>query len=135
MKIEIIEQRLVDLITKAKRKNEVPVGAVIVKDNKIISSAYNKVNKKNNILNHAEIIAIKKASKKLKNWRLDGCTLYVTLEPCLMCREIIRKSRIDKVYFFVKQNGYDTENLPKYEKLEDNRLFFAELQQFFKKRR
>ena len=80
------------LLNKAIKHNEVPVAALIIYKNKIISKAYNKVNKKNNILNHAEIIAIKKASKKLKNWRLNDCILYVTLEPCDMCKSIIKKN-------------------------------------------
>ena len=94
MEINKIEQELLKLITKAKDKNEVPIAALIVKKDKIISKSYNKVNKSSNILDHAEILVIKKASKKLHNWRLDDCDLYVTLEPCSMCKEVIRKSRI-----------------------------------------
>ena len=97
MEINKIEQELLKLITKAKDKNEVPIAALIVKNDKIISKSYNKVNKSNNILDHAEILVIKKASKKLHNWRLDDCDLYVTLEPCPMCTGAIIQSRISKL--------------------------------------
>ena len=83
---------------KAFNKGEVPVGAVIVKDEKIIAKAYNKKEKTCCAINHAEILAIKKATKKLKNWRLDGCDMYVTLEPCPMCASAIKQSRIKNVY-------------------------------------
>ena len=87
---------------KAYKKLEVPVGVVIVKDNNIISRAYNKKEEKNNPTQHAEIIAIEKACKKLKNWRLNGCQMYVTLEPCPMCAGAIVNSRIEKVYIGTK---------------------------------
>ena len=89
---------------KAFNKNEVPVGAIIIKDGKIISKAHNLVEKKNDVTMHAEIIAIRKASKKLKNWRLNDCEMYVTLEPCLMCKNAIELSRIKKVYFSTTRN-------------------------------
>ena len=84
---------------KAYKKMEVPVGAVIVKDNKVISKAHNLTETKNDCTKHAEIIAIKKASKKLKNWRLIDCDLYVTLEPCTMCAGAISLARIKNLYF------------------------------------
>ena len=83
---------------KAFSLNEVPVGAVIVKNDVIISTGYNKKESSNSVLDHAEIIAIKKAEKKLNNWRLDGCELYVTLDPCPMCASAIKQSRIKTVY-------------------------------------
>lgn len=83
---------------KAYDKLEVPVGAVIVKDGKIISRAYNQKEEKNDTTNHAEILAIKKASKKLNSWRLLDCDMYVTLEPCSMCAGALIQSRIRKVY-------------------------------------
>ena len=83
---------------KAYNKLEVPVGAVIVKDGKIIARAYNQKEYKNDTTNHAEILAIKKASKKLKSWRLLDCEMYVTLEPCSMCAGALIQSRIKKVY-------------------------------------
>lgn len=83
---------------KAKKLNEVPIGCVIVKDNKIIGRGYNRRMKDKNTLSHAELNAIKKASKKLKDWRLDDCEMYVTTEPCQMCSGAIVQARIKKVY-------------------------------------
>lgn len=83
---------------KAYEKEEVPVGAVIVKDGKIIARGHNLKETKLNTIKHAEIIAIEKASKKLSGWRLENCDLYVTLEPCAMCAGAIINSRIRKVY-------------------------------------
>lgn len=83
---------------KAFKCGEVPVGAVIVKDGKIIAKAYNKKEKTRCSVNHAEILAIKQASKKIKNWRLHDCDLYVTLEPCPMCASAIKQARIKNVY-------------------------------------
>lgn len=83
---------------KAYKKLEVPVGVVIVKDNEIIARGYNQKEMRNNPIKHAEIIAIEKACKKLNNWRLNDCEMYVTLEPCPMCAGAIINSRIKKVY-------------------------------------
>ena len=83
---------------KAYNKLEVPVGAVIVKDGKIIARAHNQKETKLDTTNHAEILAIQKASKKLNSWRLIDCEMYVTLEPCSMCAGAILNSRIKKVY-------------------------------------
>ena len=84
---------------KAKAIGEVPIGAVIVKDDKIIARAHNLRETKMNSLKHAEIIAIDKACKKLSNFRLENCDLYVTVEPCLMCAGAIVQARIRKLYF------------------------------------
>ena len=83
---------------KAYKKLEVPVGAVIVKDGKIIASAHNQKESKTDTTKHAEILAIQKASKKLNSWRLIDCEMYVTLEPCSMCAGALINSRIKKVY-------------------------------------
>lgn len=83
---------------KAYKKLEVPVGAVIVKNGKIIAKAYNQKETKYDTTKHAEILAIQKASKELKSWRLLDCEMYVTLEPCPMCAGAIINSRIKKVY-------------------------------------
>lgn len=82
---------------KAEQIQEVPIGCVIVHDGRIIARGYNRRNIDKNTLAHAELSAIKKASKKLGDWRLEGCTLYVTLEPCQMCAGAIVQARIDKV--------------------------------------
>jgi len=84
---------------KAFKINEVPIGCVIVYNNKIIAQGYNQRNKKNNVLYHAEIIAINRACKKLNSWRLENCILYVTVEPCAMCAGAIIQARIPKVIF------------------------------------
>ena len=82
---------------KARVLEEVPIGCVIVCDGKIIARGYNRRNTDKNTLSHAELNAIKKASKKLGDWRLEGCTMYVTLEPCQMCAGALMQSRIDRV--------------------------------------
>ena len=82
---------------KAYALREVPIGCVIVYEGKIIARGYNRRNTDKNTTSHAEINAIRKASKKLCDWRLEGCTLYVTLEPCQMCAGAIVQARIDKV--------------------------------------
>lgn len=82
---------------KAAVLNEVPIGCVIVKDDVIISSGYNRRNTDHSTLSHAEISAIRKASRKLNDWRLEDCTLYVTLEPCQMCAGAIVQARIKRV--------------------------------------
>ena len=82
---------------KAYNLGETPIGCVIVHEDKIIARGYNRRNTDKNPLAHAEVAAIKKASKKLGDWRLEGCTMYVTLEPCQMCAGALVQSRIDEV--------------------------------------
>ena len=82
---------------KARALEEVPIGCVIVSDGKIIARGYNRRNTDKNTLSHAELNAIRKASKKLGDWRLEGCTMYVTLEPCQMCAGAIVQARIPRV--------------------------------------
>ncbi|MCI8669655.1 MAG: nucleoside deaminase [Lachnospiraceae bacterium] len=83
---------------KAEQLNEVPIGCVIVYQDKIIARGYNRRNIDKNTLSHAELNAIRKAAKKLGDWRLDDCEMYITLEPCQMCAGAIVQSRIKKVY-------------------------------------
>ena len=87
------------LANRALAHNDVPIGAVIVKDNKIIARGENRVQKSKNPTLHAEIVAINKACKKLNSKFLDGCDLYVTLEPCAMCATAISFARIKNIYF------------------------------------
>ena len=82
---------------KAKELGEVPIGCVIVQDGKVIGRGYNRRNTDKSTLSHAEITAIRKASKKLNDWRLEDCTLYVTLEPCQMCAGAIVQARVKEV--------------------------------------
>ena len=91
--------------------------------------------KDNNVLSHAEIKVIKSATKKLNNWRLDNCELYVTIEPCDMCKEIIKKTRIKNVYYFTKQNNNKTEKDTSYIYLNNNDCFSIILKNFFNNKR
>lgn len=119
----------------AYKKNEVPVGAVIVKDKKIISKGYNTIEKSKDSTNHAEIIAIKKASKKLKNWRLIDCDLYVTLEPCEMCTGAINASRIKNVYYLTSRKEKFVQQT-KFNKMTfEEKKYLNLLQSFFKEKR
>ena len=135
-------ETLIKLSKKAAKKNDVPVAALIVDNQtgKIISKAYNTRNITQKTLNHAEIIAIQKANKKISLWRLNKCTLYVTIEPCEMCKAIIKESRISQVYYLLEKPvtkqqynkvkftkiQHQNEYLKKYQKIVDN---------FWKKRR
>ena len=105
MKEKFMKEALKEAL-KAKNKDEVPVGAVIVLNDKIIARAHNLRETKMNSLCHAEIIAINKACKKLNNFRLEDCEMYVTLEPCLMCAGAIVQSRIKKVIIGAKDPKY-----------------------------
>lgn len=94
-------KKIIELSTKSLESNDVPIGAIIVKDNKIIGEGFNTRERDQNILGHAEINAIKEASTRLNNWNLKGSIMYVTLKPCSMCMDVIRESRIDFVYYLL----------------------------------
>ncbi len=106
---------------KAAKIDEVPIGAVIVNDGKIIARAHNQMEKTQIATAHAEILAINKACKKLKSWRLDNAEMYITVEPCAMCAGAIANARIKKVYFgaFESKSGCA---ISKYPVLSDNGL-------------
>jgi tRNA(adenine34) deaminase len=95
---------------KAYNKREIPVGAVLVCNNKVLSKAYNLRDSSNIVTKHAEIIAIEKANKKTNNWRLLNTTLYTTLEPCPMCYEVIKAAKINRVVFAAKSDNKLTTN-------------------------
>ena len=99
------------LAEKASIIDEVPIGAVIVKDGKIISYGYNNKEKSNSVFGHAELIAIKEAEKKIGNWRLDNCDLYVTLDPCPMCASAIKQSRIKNVFSALSNSDEKNEKI------------------------
>ena len=116
---------LINLSKKSLKKSEVPIAALIIdKKGKIISKAYNTRNIKQQTINHAEILAITKANKKLKSWRLNKCTLYVTIEPCDMCKSVIKESRIQNVYYLLPR-------LP--EKNQYNKTIFNKLKDMSEK--
>ena len=120
---------------KAIYNGDIPVSCIIVKENKIISKAYNTKYKSNDPLGHAEINAIKKASKKLHTTNLIDCEMYVTLKPCKMCEEIIKESRLKKVNYYLERNK-EVNNIIDYKKLDDIDNFFEkELSKFFKNKR
>lgn len=102
--LDKVYKLLLKLSRKAIKHNEVPVAAVLVADGKIVSYAYNKRHKSNCVFDHAEIIAISKYSKKINEWRLNNCSLYVTIEPCEMCKLFIRESRISNVYYLFEKS-------------------------------
>ena len=91
---------------KAEKKGEVPIGAVIVCRGRVVARAHNVREKTQNALNHAEMLAIHRACRKLKSWRLDDCEMYVTLEPCPMCMGAITNARIKKVYFAAQRRFF-----------------------------
>lgn len=130
----------IKMANKAKKKKEVPVGALIIKDNKIISKAYNLKNRTNIATKHAEIIAIEKANRKMKTWRLSDCVMIVTLEPCMMCAGAILESRIKKVYCLLKRENkcsieWLCQNGVEVEVFEDNTKSLMLLKSFFIKKR
>lgn len=94
----------IDVSDNTKESDDVPIGAVIVKDGKIIATGYNKREATGDATAHAEIVAIREACEKLGGWHLDGCEIYVTLEPCPMCMGAIVNSRIKKVVFGAKDS-------------------------------
>ena len=106
---------------KAQQLDEVPIGAVIVVDGKVIARAHNLMEKTQLATAHAEILAINKACKKLKSWRLDNAEMFITVEPCAMCAGAIANARIKKVYF----GAYESKSgcaVSKYPVLSDNGL-------------
>ena len=106
---------LYDLVIKSNELKEIPVGAIVIHNDKIIGTGYNNRQSNYDVCGHAEINAIKEAEKYINDWRLNDCTLITTLYPCELCQQVIKESRIDEVYYII--DGKDmVEN--KYNKLE-----------------
>lgn len=101
-----IEDTLFSLAKKAFHNGEIPISSLITCNGKIIAKSYNLRERKNDITAHTEILSIRKAAKKLKRWNLSDCELYVTLKPCKMCEEVIKQSRIKKVYYMLERLDY-----------------------------
>ena len=131
-----IEKLLTILNKKAIMHNEVPVSCIITKDKKIISKAYNNKITKHDPTAHAEIIAIRKAAKKLKTWNLNDCKLYVTLYPCEMCLNVINEARIKEIYYLLDSEKKVNKNI-KITKVDSEmyNYFQEELKKFFKNKR
>lgn len=130
-----IVEKLLKEAKKAYKAGEVPVGALIEKNGKIISFAHNNRQKKCDVTGHAEVKAIIKAAKKQKDWRLNDYNLYVTLEPCDMCREIIKESRISNVYYLKSADKNNKSGSVCYTRIEENAEYDELFTNFFKKLR
>ena len=139
MKKEYID-KIYDLAMKSYDIDEIPVGAIVVKDDKIIGMGINSRENKNSVIGHAEINAIEEACKVIGDWRLDDCIMYVTLLPCMMCSGAISESRIKKVYYLCDRTNvcFDTEKYINVEKINDiimEEKYLKMLQLFFENKR
>ena len=102
-KDHLFMQKAIEIAKYAETLGEVPIAAIIVKDDKIIASGYNRRELDGDPTAHAEIVAIRKAAEVIGNWRLEGCTIYVTVEPCVMCSGALWLSRIERCVFGCKE--------------------------------
>ena len=131
--------KIIVLSKKSLESGDVPIGAIIVKDGKIIGEGYNTREKNNDVMGHAEINAIKDASKNLNNWNLQGSVMYVTLKPCSMCLSVIRESRVDFVYYLLdkseKKFEYSRTAIHNFDDENAKEEYLGILQDFFKKLR
>jgi len=137
---ELYIKKIYDLAVDSFNNDEIPVGAIVVKDNNIIGIGINNREKNKSVVGHAEINAINEACKYIGDWRLDGCVMYVTLLPCMMCAGTIQESRIDKVYYLcdrtnVRFNSSDYIDVVKITNSEYNEKYLNLLQLFFENKR
>ena len=133
-----IYEEIIHLAKKSLKHNDVPVGAVIVKNNKIISKGFNKREKNKLTINHAEIDAITKANKKLHSYFLYDCDLYVTLKPCEMCKKVINNARIKNVYYLLDKPNFKKEYKKTniiYQQSDFEKVYRKMIQNFFNKLR
>ena len=125
---------LYKLALKAFRNGDIPVAAILIKNDKIVATGYNNRHKKGYVLGHAEVNAIIEAEKKLKDFRLDGYTMITTLKPCKMCQAVIEASRVSKVYYILEgkdDKGYPQVNYVKLDKIDQK--FFKNYFDLFNK--
>lgn len=132
--------KIVDLAKKSFDINEIPVGAMVVKNGEIIGIGINSRHNNKSVIGHAEINAIEMACKVIGDWRLDGCEMYVTLLPCMMCSGTILESRINKVYYLCDRTNvcFDVKKYMNIEKINDTELeekYLKLLQLFFENKR
>lgn len=132
--------KIIELAKEAYNNNDIPVGAIVVKNNIIIGSGFNKRNMKNSVIGHAEIEAIEEACNYIGDWRLDDCDIYVTLLPCMMCTGAIVESRIRKVYYLCDRTNVcfknsEYLNLVKIDNNKKCEEYLKLLQLFFENRR
>ena len=121
MKMEYVK-KIYDLAIESYEKDEIPVGAIVVKNDEIIGFGINNREKDDSVIGHAEINAIEMACKNVGDWRLDGCCMYVTLLPCMMCAGAIIESRIDKVFYLCDRTNvcFDSSSHLNVEKICDS---------------
>ena len=126
----------IEMSKESLNSKDVPIGAIIVKNNEIIARGYNNRENNQNILGHAEINAIIKASTLLNNWNLSDCDMYVTLKPCSMCMEVIKQSRINNVYYLLEKPRnkveYANVNFIKINNKSASDEYYSILSDFFK---
>ena len=132
-----IYEALTKELTIALTENEVPVAALIVKDNKIISKAHNNKIKLNDPMAHAEILCIKKATKIIGSWNLNNCIMYTTLMPCDMCKQVIKECRIKQVFYILdsKKNVIDNTKYISFDQIKDINNYKEKITSFFKDKR
>ena len=132
--------KIIELAKRAYDSDDIPVGAIVVKNNEIIGTGFNTRNVNRSVIGHAEISAIEMACRYIGDWRLDGCTMYVTLLPCMMCTGAIIESRINKVYYLCDRTNvrFDSTkylNMEKIDNVEKSEKYMKLLQLFFENRR
>lgn len=119
-KIEKILDMLIEKMVDSSKKGEVPVAAVVVdREFNVLSLSGNNRQSSYNVLGHAEILAIQEAEKIIKDWRLDGYSMYVSLKPCEMCRAVIKECRLDKIFYLCERNNYEQIDTSLFVKLEE----------------
>ena len=119
---------LYELVLESNKLNEIPVGSIVIYDNKIIGKGYNNRQTTKDVCGHAEINAIKEAEQKLGDWRLNDCILISTLHPCKMCQQVIKESRIDKVYYFISQEEVLNKS---YQQIKSNKQYLDNINNIF----